>query len=226
MAAALNKVNELKHISGAYPEITFKMGTLALSGETAEFKITNEEYVPLIERGDVKGKYVPQIQTLGGVDGLLVQGSTIMSSLYTVFDYGIRMNPTIVDIELYPIEMRAYNRKNGPEIIQPDFFSSKTATLESNDVLESNGISVYPNPLRGNLHINLTSASEDLIQIRFTDFAGRLIYETSRKAKKGANLFNLKNSIKDPKNIQQKMVILSITNESGTINFKEKLLLE
>ena len=221
MISTLDRVNTLYREQKQYPEISLKMGTLD-NGETAEFRITNEEYVPLIGKGDKSGTRQPQIQTLDGVGGLLVQGSTIMSSLYTIFDYGVRIDPTIVDLELYPKQMRAYNLTNGPQIIQP----SSGNYHKGKATVESYGISVYPNPLRDNLTINLSSKTQEDIAIVFTDLAGRVIYKTSRKAKIGANLFNLKNSITDPKSIQQQIVILSIKNESGTIDFKEKLLLE
>lgn len=225
MAKALDYANYAKHTYNEYPEMNIQMGTLSKTGELATFKLTHKEYVKKIERGDSIGKYVPQIQTLDGVDELLVQGSTLMDHIYTVFVYLMRINPNILDIEMYAKEIRAYNKKGGPEIIQIAQ-TSKSKVADVAATLESSGVTVYPNPLPKYLSIRLTSETEEEIQIVFRDLAGRMIYKTSRKARIGANLFNLKNSITDPRSIQQKMLILSISNESGTIDFKEKLLLE
>ena len=225
MTAALAYATDYKNNYGHYPKMNIGMGILEKTGKTAKFTLTNKEYVPKIERGDHSGAYIPQIQTLDGVDGLLVQGSTLMDHVYTVFVYGTRINPNILDIEMYAKEMRAYNKKGGPEIIQMEEApQSKVGQVAA--TLESRGVTVYPNPVRGNLSIRLTSETEEEIQIMFTDLVGRMIYKTSRKTSIGANLFSLKNKFTDPRRLKQQMVILSIINESGTIYFKEKLLVE
>lgn len=66
-----------------------------------------------IEAGEFEGKQVPQFEPMQGLDNLVLVGSVLMDSLYTVYEY--RVN---ADSRLEPVGMWVFNKKDGPRIIQ------------------------------------------------------------------------------------------------------------
>ncbi|PWI32564.1 peptidase A24 [Vibrio albus] len=66
-----------------------------------------------IDAGEFEGKQVPQFEPMQGLDNLVLVGSVLMDSLYTVYEY--RVN---ADSRLEPVGMWIFNKKGGPRIIQ------------------------------------------------------------------------------------------------------------
>ncbi len=70
-------------------------------------------YSVKIEAGEFEGHQVPQFEPMEGLDNLVLVGSVLMDSLYTVYEYQIN-----TELRLEPVGMWIFNKKDGPKIIQ------------------------------------------------------------------------------------------------------------
>jgi hypothetical protein len=90
-----------------------------------------------IEAGEFEGKQVPQFEPMQGLDDLVLVGSVLMDSLYTVYEY--RVN---ADSRLEPVGMWVFNKKGGPKVIQTTQQTTAAIFNQSHDnkTLTLNGL--------------------------------------------------------------------------------------
>ncbi len=87
--------------------------TMGING--GEITVTSDQYMVEIEAGSNQGQVLPQFKALG-LTNLVLVGSVLMEYCYTIFVYGVVVNPS-GRITLAPKGMYAFNKPNGPKII-------------------------------------------------------------------------------------------------------------
>ena len=101
------------------PTIEYSMG-VNKNGQPGRFVIGPDQYNQTIDQGDLSGTKQIQVQQLGSVPDLWVQGTTLLEDLYSVFTYDISFNIK-GELVLKAKSVALYNKIKGPKIIQPKF---------------------------------------------------------------------------------------------------------
>jgi hypothetical protein len=101
------------------PTIEYSMG-VNKNGQPGRFVIGPDQYNQTIDQGDLSGTKQIQVQPLGSVPDLWVQGTTLLEDLYSVFTYDISFNIK-GELVLKAKSVALYNKIKGPQIIQPKF---------------------------------------------------------------------------------------------------------
>ena len=101
------------------PTIEYSMG-VNKNGQPGRFVIGPDQYNQTIDQGDLSGTKQIQVQPLGSVPDLWVQGTTLLEDLYSVFTYDISFNIK-GELVLKAKSVALYNKIKGPKIIQPKF---------------------------------------------------------------------------------------------------------
>ncbi len=96
-------------------DVTLEVGTTD-TGETGRLVIPSSVYNVKIEAGQYQGLSISQFQPLNGLSELVLVGSVLMDSLYTVYEYQVNEDAGAVNIT--PVGMWIFNKKDGPKIIQ------------------------------------------------------------------------------------------------------------
>lgn len=186
---------------GVWPNIIYKMGKNT-SGKMGELILTSDQYVKYIDQGEGRGTYVPQIQTLEGTPNLYLQGTTLLSSVYSVFWYSVENNIENPSSKiLVGDEVWLFNYINGPKIIQ-NSDESRFKNESINQLKTGLIFSDLSNNNMLNVKINLHESEKDIF-LQVYDFNGHLMYEKEYDyLPKGENTL----SIESDRFISQKLV--------------------
>ncbi|MGH1386968.1 T9SS type A sorting domain-containing protein [Kordia sp.] len=165
--AALQHAQAVHQQTGVWPNLTYKMG-VNTSGQTGKLVLTPSQYVKYIEQGQAAGTFQPQIQSLDGTTGLYLQGTNLLSSVYTVFWFdAVRNRQNKYD--LIGDEVWMYNYTNGPAIIQPN------RALRTVEATHSN--TVFPNPNNGKFAIQFKlTKNESNLTVRLFDMNNKEVF--------------------------------------------------
>ena len=97
------------------PDVTLIVG-ITPRGSPATIMVPPSVYMVEIEAGPQQGQVLPQFNPLG-LTNLVLVGSVLMDQLYSTYCYDV--TETESGYHLSPIGIWIFNKKNGPQLIQP-----------------------------------------------------------------------------------------------------------
>ncbi len=118
--------------NGASLPVTMQMGTQIGTGDVGTLVIDGSTYYVEIEAGQDQGQIIPQFAPLG-LTNLVLVGSVLMESFYTVFEYSVTKGAS--GYRLDPANMYLYNLLAGPQLIQPNIQAGRTRVFGPKPVL-------------------------------------------------------------------------------------------
>lgn len=124
--------------SSVKPDITLDLGHTPFLRQPGQVVITPDMYEVKLEAGRNAGQTLPQFETDLNIPALMLVGSILMDSVYSIFEYKVvgSSDPRVASLD--PVGIWLFNKVGGPNVIRSR--SDKPVVLGPRNIVPETGL--------------------------------------------------------------------------------------